>query len=76
MSTQLAIELILHRKLVEDYSWELYLVGYSAEMEFEVTVVAVELPCPPAPPNTPVPSSPPSPPPTPLASPPPSPPRT
>lgn len=62
MSTQLAIELILHRKLVEDYSWELYLVGYCAEMEFEVAEIAVELPCPPAPPNTPVLSPPPSPP--------------
>lgn len=68
-TTQIALEILLHRKLVQDYSFTLYIAGYESEMAFDPPVNDLQ-PCgPPAvPPNTPNPS--------PLLSPPPTPPKT
>lgn len=60
-----AVEILLHRKLVQDYSFTIYIINYEMEMDFDPP--ADELHPrgpPPAPPNTPNPSPPPSPPPT------------
>lgn len=40
MSTTLeTIELLLHRRLVQDYSFTVYIIGYESEIEFEVPMI-------------------------------------
>lgn len=57
MSSARAIELILHRALVQDYTREVYLVNYQFEMDFEVAVVVKFPRGPPPPPPPPTPPS-------------------
>jgi hypothetical protein len=64
--TQHAIELILYRALILDYTWEARLRIYNSEEDF-LPPQNEPMPAgpPPPPPNTPVSSPPPTPPPTP-----------
>lgn len=65
-TTQDAIKLLLHRRLVQDYSWLIYIALYESEIDCNpLQVEPFPQGPPPVPPNTPVPSPPPSPPPSP-----------
>lgn len=59
-TTKDAVERLLFRRLVNDYSFDERMTLYSSEFEFDPVYEAVESAPPPPPPNTPVPTPPPS----------------